>query len=168
MLTGEHLSLGYDVNGMNALPSTIAKRSDYISDRISKPQHLEWEMTEGLSRHIAIGKKTLTDMTNDLNLNIIINDYGSGLIKKFKCSPDSFAQCALQLAYYLTHNTFVQTYESAMTRFYKLGRTETIRSACIEMAEFCKSMLDASSTNEERMKLLYSAVGTHGKLTKVG
>ena len=50
--------------------------------------------------------------------------YGKGLIKKFKMSPDAYAQMAIQLAYYRLKGTVRATYESAQTRKYLAGRTE--------------------------------------------
>ena len=54
--------------------------------------------------------------------------YGKGLIKKFKMSPDAYAQMAIQLAYYRLKGTVRATYESAQTRKFLAGRTE-VRAA---------------------------------------
>ena len=50
--------------------------------------------------------------------------YGKGLIKKFKMSPDAYAQMAIQLAYFRLKGAVRATYESAQTRKYLAGRTE--------------------------------------------
>jgi len=56
--------------------------------------------------------------------------YGKNLIKKFKMSPDAYAQMAIQLAYYRLKGTVRATYESAQTRKFLAGRTE-VRDAAI-------------------------------------
>uniref|UniRef100_A0A7E4V5U4 Carn_acyltransf domain-containing protein n=1 Tax=Panagrellus redivivus TaxID=6233 RepID=A0A7E4V5U4_PANRE len=53
-------------------------------------------------------------------------------IKKYKLSPDSVMQLAIQLAFYKTYKEFAPTYESCSTAAFKKGRTECIRSATIQ------------------------------------
>src|SRR5258705_1517560 len=57
-------------------------------------------------------------------------------------SPDGYIQAALQLTYCRLHGSVTATYETASTRLYQHGRTETIRSLTPEMAKFVYSMLD--------------------------
>lgn len=81
--------------------------------------------------------------------------YGKGQMKKFKCSPDGWAQMAIQLAYYRMFGEPCATYESAQTRKFKLGRTETIRSASVDSKAFCEIMEDPKSTvSVSRWKVL--------------
>lgn len=61
-----------------------------------------------------------------------------------KVSPDSFIQQALQLAWYKDQGYVTATYESASTRGFLHGRTETIRSVTAESRAFVKAMLDYS------------------------
>lgn len=59
--------------------------------------------------------------------------WGSDAIKKrFQCAPDAFVQAALQAASFRFFGRAVLTYESASTRAFAHGRTETIRSATLE------------------------------------
>ena len=53
--------------------------------------------------------------------------FGNARIKELKISPDAYFQLAIQLAYFKDQKEFALTYESGLTRLYKLGRTETIR-----------------------------------------
>jgi carnitine O-acetyltransferase len=57
-------------------------------------------------------------------------------------SPDSFIQQALQLAWYKDQGYVSPTYESASTRGFLHGRTETIRSVTTDSRAFVKAMLD--------------------------
>ena len=72
--------------------------------------------------------------------------------------PPPPLQYAMQLAYYRMHKEFVLTYESATTRLYYRGRTETIRPVCDASVAFCKAMDDPSVSKEETRKLLKEAV----------
>lgn len=63
--------------------------------------------------------------------------YGSNAIKSLRYSPDSWFQVALQLSFYNVHKRLGPCYESASTRRFALGRTETIRSLTKEVAQFC-------------------------------
>lgn len=63
--------------------------------------------------------------------------YGSNAIKSWRFSPDSWFQVALQLGYYELHKRLGACYESASTRRFAHGRTETIRSLTKEVAQFC-------------------------------
>lgn len=42
-------------------------------------------------------------------------------------------------------NEFSLTYEASMTRLYREGRTETVRSCTVEAVEFVHAMMDPSS-----------------------
>ena len=58
------------------------------------------------------------------------------LLSVLQCSPDSFIQMVIQTAYFRdTGGEFALTYEAAMTRLFRNGRTETIRSVSKESCE---------------------------------
>ena len=67
-------------------------------------------------------------------------------MKKFKASPDAWAQLVKQLAFHKMFNRPGVTYESAQTRKYQLGRTEIIRSASNETKAWAEAMLDPEET----------------------
>ena len=55
---------------------------------------------------------------------------------------------AIQLAYYRLHHKVVLTYESATTRLYYEGRTETIRPVSDHSVAFVKAMDDPEASKE--------------------
>lgn len=63
--------------------------------------------------------------------------YGSNAIKSWRFSPDSWFQVAMQAAYYNLHKRLGPCYESASTRRFAYGRTETIRSLTKDVSVFC-------------------------------
>lgn len=89
--------------------------------------------------------------------------YGKGLIKKFKCSPDAYVQMIIQLAYHKMYGVNRPTYESAATRRFQQGRTETCRSVSDESVTFCNAMADPEVSPERCVKSLRVAIDAHVK-----
>ncbi|KAF1641617.1 Carnitine O-palmitoyltransferase 1, muscle isoform, partial [Eudyptes chrysocome] len=89
------------------------------------------------------------------------SDFGKGLIKKCRTSPDAFIQISLQLAHFRDKGCFCLTYEASMTRLFREGRTETVRSCTAESTAFVRSMGDARQTRAERQRLFKLAAEKH-------
>ncbi len=131
------IKIGYDESG-NTRGSLRMDEED-----LADPTRLKWDFNKKIKTTVNESLKVATDLLNDVDLHIKIHDsFGKGLIKKCRVSPDSFIQMALQLAYYRDQDRFHLTYEASMTRLFKEGRTETVRSCSIESCEWVKSMMD--------------------------
>lgn len=89
--------------------------------------------------------------------------YGKNLIKQFKVSPDAYVQMLIQLAYYKMTGKIRPTYESAATRKYLKGRTETGRSVSNESAKFVKTWSDPYASTEEKVATFQAACKQHVK-----
>ena len=89
--------------------------------------------------------------------------YGKGMIKKFKTSPDAYVQMVIQLAYHRMYGTCRPTYESAATRRFRQGRTETCRTVSDESVAFCNAMADPEVTPGECVQALRKAMDAHVK-----
>ena len=87
--------------------------------------------------------------------------YGKGLIKRFKTSPDAYVQMIIQLAYYKMYGLNRPTYESAATRRFQQGRTETCRSVSDESVAFCDAMADPAISEDECVKRFRAACEAH-------
>ncbi len=87
--------------------------------------------------------------------------YGKGLIKKFKCSPDAYIQMVIQLAYHKMYGKNRPTYESAATRKFQQGRTETCRSVSDESVAFCEAMANPEAPPTKCADLFRSALKAH-------
>ena len=95
-------------------------------------------------------------------------EYDAGLVKKYGLSPDAFFQMAIQLAYYRLHGHCSATYESASTRMYEHGRTETIRSCSQASHALVSAMTDSPlAPPQERVRLLNEAVEAHKQYTRL-
>uniref|UniRef100_A0AAR2JKB1 Choline/carnitine acyltransferase domain-containing protein n=1 Tax=Pygocentrus nattereri TaxID=42514 RepID=A0AAR2JKB1_PYGNA len=94
------------------------------------PKKLRFNITPEIKRDIEEAKQNMNIMVHDLDMKVIVfSHFGKNVPKSYKMSPDAFIQVALQLAYYRTYKRCCATYESASLRMFKLGRTDTIRSA---------------------------------------
>lgn len=87
--------------------------------------------------------------------------YGKGLIKKLRTSPDAYVQLVIQLAYHKMHGRNRPTYESAATRRFQLGRTETCRSVSDDSVAFCSAMADSAAADSDRIELFRKAAAAH-------
>ncbi|KAG9481506.1 hypothetical protein GDO78_010632 [Eleutherodactylus coqui] len=126
------------------------------------PQRIQWEVSNELQEVIHSSLEVAQAIAEDVDFHTFpFKDFGKGLIKKCKTSPDAFIQIALQLAHYRDKGKFCLTYEASMTRLFREGRTETVRSCTVESSSFVKAMMDPSKTNEDRLKLFRAAAEKH-------
>ncbi|KAL6463584.1 hypothetical protein MHYP_G00279750 [Metynnis hypsauchen] len=132
------------------------------------PKKLRFIITPEIKRDIEEAKQNMNIMVHDLDMKVIVfPHFGKNVPKSYKMSPDAFIQVALQLAYYRTYKRCCATYESASLRMFKLGRTDTIRSATSDSANFVKTMDDPIKQNTEKVALLEKAVKAHRAYTDV-
>ncbi|KAF4081211.1 hypothetical protein AMELA_G00158840 [Ameiurus melas] len=132
------------------------------------PQRLQWDISEECQSVISSSLTVATALADDVDMHIIpFNNFGKGLIKKCKTSPDGFIQIALQLAHFRDKSKFCLTYEASMTRLFREGRTETVRSCTMQTCEFVHAMMDEKQTREERLRLLKVAAEKHQDLYRM-
>ncbi|KAG0371792.1 Carnitine O-acetyltransferase mitochondrial [Mortierella sp. AD032] len=137
-----------------------------IASALDKPLPLKFVSSNALSKAIEnayVYFKVTVDAHEMVPTEF--KGYGKGLIKTFKMSPDAYVQMALQLAYYRKHGEFVATYESAATRKYRHGRTETARSCSNESKAFCLAMEDSDVGFKARAAACRAAVSRHATYT---
>ncbi|KAG5668795.1 hypothetical protein PVAND_016721 [Polypedilum vanderplanki] len=129
------------------------------------PVRLNWDFSDqNLINTIDEAYGDGLKLISDLDYQCVVHDaFGKGLMKACKLSPDAFIQMALQLAYFRDFGRFSLTYEASMTRLFKDGRTETVRSCTIESCAWVKSMEDPKTSIQERVKLLQEACKRHQK-----
>ncbi|EUC41801.1 hypothetical protein COCMIDRAFT_8514 [Bipolaris oryzae ATCC 44560] len=144
----------------NALPFDDPNiRSDLPS-----PKPLRFELSPELQQDIEDAQSHFSRQIAAHELRVqAYQGYGKGLIKKFKCSPDAYVQMIIQLAYHKFYGKNRPTYESAATRRFQQGRTETCRSVSDESVAFCNAMADANATPEECQQKLRAALDAHVK-----
>lgn len=143
---------GYDENG-NTKGEVKVKLA---------PERLKWQITEPLQKQINSSLTVANALIADVEMALLPwNEFGKGLVKKLKCSPDAFMQMTLQLTYFRNQNKFSLTYEASMTRLFREGRTETVRSCTVESCDFVRAMLNPATSRDERVRLLRIACEKH-------
>lgn len=75
---------------------------------------------------------------DSVDVRVVASSVGSDAIRKAKLPPDTLVQMALQLTFYRLHGRVAVTYETAHTRQFYHGRTETIRSCSVESKALCE------------------------------
>lgn len=129
---------------------------------IPDPMPLKFQLTGENHADIALATTHHVGLISQHDLRVeAYQGYGKGLMKKFKCSPDAYVQMIIQLAYYKFYGKNRPTYESAATRRFQEGRTETCRSVSDESVAFCKAMAHPLATDEECRDLFRKALDAH-------
>lgn len=107
------------------------------------PTRHDFRLSKAVLEDISAARAAFRQLIDDHEVAVMqFKGYGKEQVKKFKCSPDAWTQMAIQLAYYSVFGECRATYESASTRKFLRGRTETIRSVSVESVAFCKAMRD--------------------------
>ncbi|XP_074441629.1 carnitine O-palmitoyltransferase 1, liver isoform isoform X4 [Larus michahellis] len=159
VMTTEYLELGYSEDGHC--------KGD-TNQNIPIPTKLQWEIPEECQEVIERSLSTATALADDVDFcSFYFDAFGKGLIKKAKTSPDAFVQLALQLAHYKDMGKFCLTYEASMTRLFREGRTETVRSCTVESCNFVRSMEDPTESSENKLKLFRLAATKHQHLYRL-
>ena len=134
----------------------------FIRSDLPEPQPIKFHVNETVIRevHRAVSDFDALIAQHDLRVQAY-QGYGKGLIKRFKCSPDAYVQMIIQLAYHKMYGYNRPTYESAATRRFQQGRTETCRSVSDESVAWCDAMADPEIPPEECVKRFRAALDAH-------
>jgi carnitine O-acetyltransferase len=137
-----------------------------VRSSLPEPTALRFETSPAVLEDLASAQQhfATTIAAHELRVQAY-QGYGKGLIKKFKCSPDAYVQMVIQLAYHKMYGKNRPTYESASTRKYQQGRTETTRTVSDESVTFCNAMANPEIGPAECEKLFRAAVQAHVKYT---
>ncbi|GAB1597880.1 carnitine O-acetyltransferase-like [Argonauta hians] len=129
---------------------------------VQAPVKLHFNIGRDVQAAIEASKIEIDSMIADIDLTVTsYKSFGKDFIKSMKLSPDGLIQVALQLAYYRIYLQPCATYESATTRRFKRGRTETIRSCTLPSYLFTRAMDDSRVPSNEKLNFLYQAIQTH-------
>ncbi|NXX39603.1 CPT1B palmitoyltransferase, partial [Tricholaema leucomelas] len=159
MLATDKFQMGYTEEGnCKGQPNTA----------LAPPQRLQWDLPEECRAAIEGSLRVARALAQDVDFNCFqFSAFGKGLIKRCRTSPDAFIQIALQLAHFRDKGCFCLTYEASMTRLFREGRTETVRSCTAEATAFVRSMGDPRRSRSERQKLFQLAATKHQQLYRL-
>nr|QFF91497.1 carnitine O-palmitoyltransferase 1 2 isoform 4 [Potamotrygon motoro]QFF91498.1 carnitine O-palmitoyltransferase 1 2 isoform 5 [Potamotrygon motoro]QFF91499.1 carnitine O-palmitoyltransferase 1 2 isoform 6 [Potamotrygon motoro]QFF91502.1 carnitine O-palmitoyltransferase 1 2 isoform 9 [Potamotrygon motoro] len=135
---------------------------------MSPPQRLQWDIPSECQEVIMHSLKVAQKLADDVDFYAFpFTRFGKGMIKKCRTSPDAFIQIALQLANYRDKGSFCLTYESSMTRLYREGRTETVRSCTVETCNFVTALESKKISREECLNLFRIAAKNHQHISRL-
>ncbi|TAQ85566.1 hypothetical protein B7494_g6115 [Chlorociboria aeruginascens] len=133
-----------------------------IRSDIPDPTIIKFHVNKEVQTEIERAAKDFHEVIGAHELRVqAYQGYGKGLIKKFKCSPDAYVQMVIQLAYFKMYGKNRPTYESAATRRFQQGRTETCRSVSDDSVAFCNAMADSNIEPQETVALFRKAINAH-------
>uniref|UniRef100_A0A7N6C3X3 Carnitine O-palmitoyltransferase 1, muscle isoform n=1 Tax=Anabas testudineus TaxID=64144 RepID=A0A7N6C3X3_ANATE len=134
-----------------------------VNKALPHPSRLQWQFPKECQEVIKTSYVIAKQIADDVDLHsYLFTEFGKGLIKKCRTSPDAFIQLALQLAQFRDQGLFCLTYESSMTRMFRDGRTETVRSCTSEAVAFVRAMEDTS-----RLALFRKAADKHQHMCRL-
>lgn len=173
-------SLGFlgEHSKMDATPTV--QLNNYVFDKMKKedpealiseissgagrviPNKVQWDINGATRANVALAQAQFAQVLASLDHETFqFHGYGKNLIKKFKVSPDAYVQMMMQLAYYKLTGKVRPTYESAATRKYLNGRTETGRVVSVESKKFVETWANPKATNEEKAATFQAAAKQH-------
>lgn len=133
-----------------------------VRSNLADPAPVKFEVTAEVQAEIDRATRDFGAVIGQHELAVqAYQGYGKGIIKKFRTSPDAYVQLVIQLAYHKMHGRNRPTYESAATRRFQLGRTETCRSVSDESVAFCSAMADSAAADSDRVELFRKAAAAH-------
>ncbi|XP_065910251.1 carnitine O-palmitoyltransferase 1, liver isoform-like [Dysidea avara] len=124
---------------------------------VESPAKLYW-CFDNCEHFLTAARKNYETMVAGSDLACDAMDYGKRIPKLAKLSPDGWFQMAIQLAYYRIYKKHVQTYESATTRMFYKGRTETIRPVSEFSCQFTRLFDDPSAKPDDKKSALKKAI----------
>uniref|UniRef100_A0A4X2KC69 Carnitine O-palmitoyltransferase 1, muscle isoform n=1 Tax=Vombatus ursinus TaxID=29139 RepID=A0A4X2KC69_VOMUR len=135
---------------------------------LAPPQRLQWEIPEECQKIIESSYQVAKALADDVELYCFqFLPFGKGLIKRCRSSPDAFVQIALQLAHFRDKGKFCLTYEASMTRMFRDGRTETVRSCTAEAMAFVRAMMDPAYMKADLQDLFRKAAEKHQNMYRL-
>ena len=164
-VNGEHSGLdGYPVHKLiKFIHQDSGKAEGHEGGTIrNQPRRLEFYVNDELQKIIIHAFRSFHSFINDTRIKIFeFGEFGKEYIKRFKVSPDAFVQLALQLAQHKLFSKCKSTYESATTRRFLHGRTETLRSVSLEAVQFVENMVSACYDDHTKAMSLNEAAQKH-------
>ncbi|XP_029490280.1 carnitine O-palmitoyltransferase 1, liver isoform-like isoform X4 [Oncorhynchus nerka] len=139
-----------------------------INKGLPPPTKLQWDIPLECQEVIEESYMVAKVIADDVDFHgCLFDEFGKGLIKKSRTSPDAFIQLALQLAQFRDKGEFCLTYEASMTRMFREGRTETVRSCTSESTAFVRAMEDKNTASAQKLDLFQKAADKHQNMYRL-
>ncbi|KAI8074427.1 acyltransferase ChoActase/COT/CPT [Gongronella butleri] len=143
--------------------NTIDHGRASVRTGLAQPKEVQLVVDVAVQRFLNRAEKNFDEAIANHELTVLAyTGTGKSQIKKFKSSPDAYAQMVIQLAYYKMFGTLRPTYEAGMTRKFQRGRTETCRTVSNEALAWVKAMEDPHAANADKIALFRTALKQQG------
>jgi len=148
-------------------PDPAKRDPESFGDVDTTPHKIEWILTPELATGIRFAETRLSDLILQNEVEVLeFTGYGKNFITSMGLSPDAFVQMAFQAAYYGLYGRVEPTYEPAMTKAFKHGRTEAIFTVSQESVDFVQTFWGDVSP-AIKVNALRRACDRHVQTTKV-
>eukprot|EP00298_Acanthocystis_sp_HF-20_P013905 c20556_g1_i2.p1 GENE.c20556_g1_i2~~c20556_g1_i2.p1 ORF type:complete len:687 (+),score=270.52 c20556_g1_i2:24-2063(+) len=133
----------------------------------TSPYKLEWGITKEIASAIRFAEVRISDKIVQCETKVLdFCEYGKNFIVSNKLSPDAVVQLAVLFSHWKLYGKFVSQYEPAQTKTFHHGRTEAIRALTPEAMQFCKTFVDKTKSNQEKLEALTKATKRHTEATR--
>ncbi|GMS93508.1 hypothetical protein PENTCL1PPCAC_15683, partial [Pristionchus entomophagus] len=169
LIQGEHSNLdGMVVLDAGTTMATVMRKGEWKVEKTAWhsdfPKRLNFELTQSLVTKIDMANSQFEKMKHTFRVKVVrFNEYGNDRLKRKKIYTDTVVQIALQLAFFRVHGSFGPIYETASTRKFYHGRTETVRGLTRAMKEFGEGLRDGKEETE-LLRLFKKAYEAHNQL----
>jgi len=132
---------------------------------VEAPWRLNFELEADVENRLVEAKEEMQQLINDHIISCLdFPDFGARSIVKNcgkEVSTDSFMQMSLALAYYRDQGCVASGYETASTRGFFHGRTETIRPQSIYTKQMCEAFENPSTSRNELSSIIKKSADYH-------
>uniref|UniRef100_A0A8C4QAV3 Carnitine O-acetyltransferase b n=2 Tax=Eptatretus burgeri TaxID=7764 RepID=A0A8C4QAV3_EPTBU len=129
---------------------------------LPQPKKLYFNINSEVKRLIDGARTHHDTQVADLDIHCFdYNKFGKDFAKQKGLSPDAFIQMAIQLAYYRRHGEVCPSSEEVTTRFFHLGRTDTISVTTLQSLAFVHGFDRDDISVQVKQQLMREAVDKH-------
>ena len=143
---------------------TEAKQTYSVVDcGASEISHLSFKVNPQIMEALAESRVSAMNSCQSIDLlETRFNEFGSNKLKnQLGVISDGFFQAAMQLAFYRLHKRMTATYETASTRQFLHGRTETIRSCTQEGRVLCENIDNKKIDLRKKQEIFRNYLSSH-------
>ncbi|XP_051166865.1 carnitine O-acetyltransferase-like [Leptopilina boulardi] len=130
-------------------------------------EELNFELNDKIEEAIKEATTVVDYYSENIDMECFtFKDFGSDEIKKWKLSPDSFIQIAMQVTFYKLQKKPPSQFQAVILHRFINGRTDCIRSTSSESVEFAKLINSNYGNNSEKKKAMINAIFMHKKTAR--
>lgn len=134
-------------------------------DEFELPKRLNFNVDKRIREQIIVAKSDFEKTKSKFRVKAVnVSGFGNDRCRAAKVYTDTVVQIGLQLAFAKTHGFLAPIYETASTRKFYQGRTETVRGCTTEFVDFQQAVLKGTASRAELQGKFLAAVKAHDYL----